>query len=340
MLITTERPIIRQRPEDKFLTRSFLPPNPKRKGEGGLRRKGYFKHSYKKVDGVWHLCDIHGCPVIKAAPDLAARLEAASSLSMNEPNGPSSLGPQMDELPSITVVTVVLNNAKGFEKTALNVFSQDYPNFEFLVIDGGSTDGTVDVIRKYEHSIDYWVSEKDSGIADAFNKGITLSFGTYINFLNAGDIFTTPKALSYVARYLTRGQRILSFFAKFGSRTIPKRPVENDSPLCRKAMISHQASFIKTDVFREWGLYDTGLRLRMDYEFWTRILRSEKFLFVPEILVDYDPHGISGKNIEQFYEEELIVNKKYLNLFERLFRRAVIIIRKLQLGPKRVWGSF
>ena len=97
----------------------------------------------------------------------------------------------------ITVVTVVLNGEKDFERTILSVINQSYKNIEYIVIDGGSTDGTLDIIERYKDKIDYVIIEKDRGIYDAMNKGINIASGDWINFMNSGDIFydknTFPK---------------------------------------------------------------------------------------------------------------------------------------------------
>lgn len=140
------------KPEEKFETVLFLPEGDDRQGEGGLRTKGYFK-----VGGIIPSND-------------------ATSLTSNAK-------------PLITVVTVVFNGEKFLDETILSVINQTYDNVEYIIIDGGSTDGTLDIIKKHEHAIDYWVSEKDSGIYDAMNKGCVLAFGYGVNFLNAGDYF-------------------------------------------------------------------------------------------------------------------------------------------------------
>lgn len=102
------------------------------------------------------------------------------------------------ENPLISVITVVYNAAQTLEPTMLSVINQTYKNVEYIIIDGGSTDGTVDIIKKYEDKIAYWVSESDKGIYDAMNKGIDRATGEWINFMNAGDSFATQDVLCTV----------------------------------------------------------------------------------------------------------------------------------------------
>ena len=97
----------------------------------------------------------------------------------------------MIKKPLISIITVIYNDGKKLEETILSILSQTYDNLEFIIIDGSSTDETIDIIKKYEDKIDYWISEKDSGIFDAMNKGILAAKGDYINFMNAGDFFIT-----------------------------------------------------------------------------------------------------------------------------------------------------
>ena len=106
--------------------------------------------------------------------------------------------PDAAKLPRITVITVVFNDAKHVESTILSVIGQSYPNLEYIVIDGGSTDGTVDIIQNYEDKIDYWQSERDIGIYDAMNKGLGKATGRWVNFMNAGDAFYDPHTITEI----------------------------------------------------------------------------------------------------------------------------------------------
>lgn len=100
-----------------------------------------------------------------------------------------------DKLPLITVITVVLNGASVIEKTIQSVINQSYKNIEYIVIDGGSTDATLDILRKYDDAIDYWISSPDDGIYSAMNKGVSLARGEWINMMNAGDYFSSHSVL-------------------------------------------------------------------------------------------------------------------------------------------------
>ena len=101
-------------------------------------------------------------------------------------------------LPIISIITVSFNAEKTIESTILSVINQTYPNIEYIIIDGGSTDNTIEIIKKYEHRISYWTSEPDKGIYDAMNKGVKIATGKWINFMNSGDTFYNNNIISRI----------------------------------------------------------------------------------------------------------------------------------------------
>lgn len=216
--------------------------------------------------------------------------------------------------PLVSIITVVFNDAVKLEKTILSVLSQTYGNIEYIVIDGGSTDETLDMLYKYNDKISYWISEPDKGISDAFNKGIQYSSGDWINFLNAGDIFTHKLVLDLLQSHFQNVHHspIVSGFARFGTGTIPRFKRKNQESLDIKSRISHQASFIHKSLFQKLGIFDIDFKLRMDYEFWLRTLKHHHFIFIDEIIIDYEMNGVSSESPIKFCQEEIIANNRYI----------------------------
>lgn len=125
-------------------------------------------------------------------------------------NQPSS----MDILPIISVITVVFNAAQVLEETIKSVLEQTYKEIEYIIIDGGSSDGTLDIIHKYKDKVSYWISEKDNGIYDAMNKGIIASTGPWIHFLNAGDLYAGNKSLQHMIAQASMNASINFLYTK------------------------------------------------------------------------------------------------------------------------------
>lgn len=208
--------------------------------------------------------------------------------------------------PKFSIITIVKNNQDQISETIESVINQNYEDYEYIVIDGGSSDNTIDIIKKYDKFIDYWMSEPDNGISDAFNKGIVLARGEYIQLLNSGDTLAGANILDMVRNYCNF--EIVTGFAKFDLSTVPGCVLQNSDRLCKKSMISHQGSFVHRDVYRSIGLYNLHCKIRMDYEFWLRALKVYNFYFLEEILVNFDA-GASMQHIRDFYQEEFYANK-------------------------------
>ena len=172
--------------------------------------------------------------------------------------------------PLVSIITIVKNSERYLEDTIKSVINQTYSSIEYIVIDGGSTDGTLDIIQKYEHAIDYWVSEPDLGISDAFNKGIIASTGKWLNFMNCGDRFASPQAIQCFVDHIDEAADVI-----FGRANVVdskgKMLLKASRPFDRKKfargrMIPHQSAFHNRRYFEQYGLFDKQLKLAMVYE--------------------------------------------------------------------------
>lgn len=173
--------------------------------------------------------------------------------------------------PLISVITVVFNGAAFIEDTIKSVLNQKYENVEYIIVDGGSTDGTLDIIKKYEDAIDFWISEKDGGIYDAMNKGIGYSSGELISILNADDYFYDLDVLASAAAVFSEDKFIAGnsvFETTFGAKQFCVD--ENRNPALNIPFI-HTATLIPAHIYRTVGLYDTNYRIASDIEMFFRI---------------------------------------------------------------------
>ena len=180
----------------------------------------------------------------------------------------------MDKSPKITIITICYNSARTIEKTIQSVVGQEYPSREYIIVDGLSTDGTMDIIGKYSDQIDIIISEKDKGISDAFNKGILRATGDIIVLINSDDILL-PGALSKVAEVWMPDVDVLSTnvimkdaVTGYECREVPS----TDFPLMPFFRhVAHQGAYISRECYTKYGLYDTDIRWPMDLEYLMRV---------------------------------------------------------------------
>lgn len=216
----------------------------------------------------------------------------------------------------ITIVTVCYNSKHLIENTIKSVISQNYNNYEYIIIDGASTDGTIDVIEQYRDRVDFYSSEKDLGISDAFNKGIKASKGDLICFLNAGDYFLDNNVLSKVSTDWKNDVDILFYQMRVGKDGItpPKKLNDNEQKIWEELEVPHQSCFCKRSLFEELGYFNVGIRIRMDFDFFARCkLFNKNYKYIPEIITQYDDNGVSANinNRIRFAEEALYIKKLY-----------------------------
>jgi glycosyltransferase involved in cell wall biosynthesis len=199
----------------------------------------------------------------------------------------------------ISIVTINLNNLSGLIKTVESVLLQDYPNVEYLIIDGGSTDGSVDFISSNKDKFDYWISEKDEGIYDAMNKGIVHARGEYLIFLNSGDFFSCRAALSKLIYDNLTYDIIYGNLAlnKISTQELIKYPSLLSLKYFRYATLPHQATLIRKKLFLNFGNYSTNYKIVSDWVFFCDVIikRKARYKYVDELISIFDTNGISSQ---------------------------------------------
>jgi len=322
------------KPEDKFETMLFLPVGEGRKGEGGLRTRGYFKFSYKYIDKDWFICDIEGNPLKPAPVDIQEKINSyIASL-------PEDVRHKMTELPLITVITVVLNGEKYLEQTIQSVINQTYPNVEYIIIDGGSTDGTLDIVKKYEDRIDYWVSEKDRGIYDAMNKGITTATGSYVLLLNSDDYFFANKILQDIIVHLNEISKFPDIV--YGDTCALEEINEQQTKyivaprsihvLKYTMAFCHNSALVKLKLYKMLGLYSLKFFITSDHDFFLRVYMKNKieyFYYVPYTIGTLRVHQESTSykgRLRGIFENYMIAKENGVNKYQSAF---VFLLRVL-----------
>jgi glycosyltransferase involved in cell wall biosynthesis len=206
-------------------------------------------------------------------------------------------------IPKISVVTVCFNAASCLEKAIVSVLNQNYPNLEYIVIDGGSTDGTLGIIHQYESQITCWVSEPDKGISDAFNKGIAKATGDIIGILNADDWYE-PNTLQIIAANFHNGD-VLHGKMQYWRDNRKDYLVEGNHALLLKEMtVNHPTVFVKKSVYNRFGTFKIDFRYTMDYEMLLRFfLKGIHFLYIPEVVANMSFAGTSDRNWDKAIKE-------------------------------------
>ncbi len=210
----------------------------------------------------------------------------------------------------ISVVTVCRNTESTIEDTIRSVAGQTCRSVEHIIIDGASTDGTLDIVRKYESVVTKWVSEPDQGIYDAMNKGIALASGDVIGFLNADDIYAHPEVLSEVAQAF-RDESIQAVysdvvFVRDDLQTIVRYYRSHRFTAGKLAwgwMPPHPSIFLRKHMFEKYGLFKTDYRIAADYELVTRLFAKHRvrYRYLPGVSVKMRVGGVSTRSVKSNY---------------------------------------
>lgn len=209
----------------------------------------------------------------------------------------------------LSIITVNYNDVSGLERTIKSVISQTFHDYEFIIIDGGSTDGSIEVIKKYQEQIDYWVSEPDGGIYPGMNKGLRQAKGDYINFMNGGDSFHSPDVLEKIFSIDTDADIITGAHAGSPHPNVGQTGVTMYD--LYTGAIDHQASFIRREVAIRHP-YDERYKIVSDWKFFIQALVFDNctFYYTDIIVVDVDITGISNTNIKLDRQEREAVLKE------------------------------
>jgi len=210
----------------------------------------------------------------------------------------------------VSIITINYNNKCGLEKTINSVVRQTFRDYEFIVIDGGSTDGSKEIIYEYKSKIDYWVSEPDRGIYHAMNKGVKASHGEYLNFMNSGDCFYGKAVLQNIFTGNIQEDIVIGK-AQTNARVIypPQQPTLKH--FYQHKSLNHQAAFIKRDLLIKYPYDETHYDIVSDTHFFVQafIMGNCTYKALDEYVVNFDHNGIGSQNIKKNrYEQEKVLN--------------------------------
>lgn len=262
--------------------------------------------------------------------------------------------PSGKPLPKISIVTPSYNQGEFIEETIRSVLLQGYPNLEYVIIDGGSTDNTIDIIRKYEQFLTYWVSEKDNGQSHAINKGFTVSTGQIMGWLNSDDLLNR-NAFSYLAYAYKPG---LNWWTGMASQIFSHEqcirytgqkitPVSNKDLLHARRIICQVATFWNRELWNEVGSSLSSLDLAMDYELWLRFSEISSAIPIQQNLGILRTHskaktGTLDRMTEYLAECNNIRRKKYAQKKYNFLLRTILINfwTRFYLAKTHNWRSW
>lgn len=236
--------------------------------------------------------------------------------------------------PKISIITVSFNSEKTIEETILSVINQKYTNFEYIIIDGGSTDCTLDIVDKYRDRISVIISEKDNGISDAFNKGIKLSTGDLIGLINSDDLLTDDALVILASNYdrdvdVYRGNTIM-WNDKTGYKCIDI-PTMYFPIVPIKLHVCHQSTFICKKSYERFGMYKVDFKYMMDLDLLIRYCKfNARFMYINHELAIFRLGGVSqvSETVKMTERKQLVLSNGG-NYFQVILFQLYLVLRQI-----------
>lgn len=248
----------------------------------------------------------------------------------------------MNVMLKISIITVVYNDAKGLSSTIRSVLDQDYPNIEYIVIDGGSNDGSLDIIAKNAANIDYWVSEPDDGIYNAMNKGLSHAHGDYVLFLNSSDEFVNSEVVSKTVEQITPDLDVI-YGSSVQINSDGKHVINKPFPLSditEYPIFRHNAAFFKLSLHKQFLFAENRkheLGFALDYDAIYRMYMSgAKFKEIDLVIMSHNMLGVSN-NIAQSLIYNYRITKSQRNFFDWVVLQLKVLKYRYLLKGKNIY---
>ena len=236
----------------------------------------------------------------------------------------------------LSIITINYNNKAGLQRTIDSVICQTWHDFEWIVIDGGSTDGSKQLIEQYQSHFAYWCSEPDNGVYHAMNKGITHAKGEYLLFLNSGDALYDDNVLQKVDDVHSSADIISGQAVRMDTNELLRHYDKNLLMQLYHDTLNHQATLIKRDLFKDTR-YDENLKIVSDWKFWLEtILWKKASVDVVDIIVTkQDMTGISSDQKKEYEERECVLQQ----LMPNVLKDSLDSFQKIRVSPYNIYGE-
>lgn len=214
----------------------------------------------------------------------------------------------------ISIITVSFNSEKTIERTIQSVLNQQYPNLEYIIIDGGSTDNTINIIKKYNDKISFWNSEPDKGIYDAMNKGLSHAHGDIIGILNSDDWYE-PNILWEISNQYSKYESCIFHgnirFCYINGNERIARPCLKLEKLYKGTLLFHPTIFVPKSIYEKYGNFNIKYRIAADYDFILRCyINHVNFIYIDQVITNMSMEGESNKNIIKGFKEVMHIALK------------------------------